>query len=152
MKHLLFGLLGVSLLAACGPRALEPDLAISCDNCDSWNEAQSPFRIHGNTWYVGTQGLTSLLIETDDGLVLVDGGLPQSAALIEASIRKLGFDPRDIKAILVSHAHYDHAGGLAALQRLTGATVFASEAGRETLAAGRLREDDPQYIRGLGRG
>lgn len=146
MKHLLYGLLGVSLLAACGPRALEPDLAISCDNCDSWNKAQSPFRIHGNTWYVGTQGLTSLLIETDDGLVLVDGGLPQSAALIEASIRKLGFDPRDIKAILVSHAHYDHAGGLAALQRLTGATVFASEAGRETLAAGRLREDDPQYI------
>ncbi|MBT8086918.1 MAG: MBL fold metallo-hydrolase, partial [Gammaproteobacteria bacterium] len=107
------------LLTACGPRALEPDEAIICDNCERWNEAQDPFRIHGNTWYVGTQGLTSLLVESDDGLILIDGGLPQSASLIDANIRKLGFETRDIKAILLSHAHFDHAGGVAALQRLT---------------------------------
>lgn len=146
MKLVYFVLPGTLLLAACGPRALEPDEPIDCDNCDRWNEPQDPFRIHGNTWYVGTAGLSSLLIETDDGLILIDGGLPQSAALIDANIRNLGFDTHSVKAILISHAHYDHAGGLAALQRLTGATVFASQASQETLLAGRLSEDDPQYI------
>ena len=52
--------------------------------------------MHGNTWYVGTDGLSSFLLESDDGLVLVDGGLPQSAALIDANVRELGFDPADI--------------------------------------------------------
>lgn len=136
----------LSLLAACGPRALEPDEPIVSDNSERWNEPQKPFRVHGNTWYVGTQGLSSLLIETDGGLILIDGGLPQSAALIDANIRSLGLDVRDVKAILLSHAHYDHAGGVAALQRLTGATVFTSQAGRETLVTGRLQSDDPQFI------
>lgn len=146
MKLLYVVLLGASLLSACGPRVLEPDEPIVCDNCERWNEAQKPFRVHGNTWYVGTSGLSSLLIESDDGLILIDGGLPQSAALIDESIRSLGFDVLDVKAILISHAHYDHAGGLAALQRLTGAPVFTSLAGRETLVAGRLQADDPQYV------
>jgi metallo-beta-lactamase class B len=152
MKLTCYVLLGTLLLSACGPRVLEPDEAINCDNCESWNEPQDPFRIHGNTWYVGTQGLSSLLIETDDGLILIDGGLPQSAALIDASIQELGFDTRNVKAILVSHAHFDHAGGLAALQRLTGATVFTSQAGREALVAGQLGEDDPQYLPDMEQG
>lgn len=134
------------LLSACGQKVLEPDERITCDQCDNWTEPQDPFRIHGNTWYVGTAGLSSILIETDDGLILLDGGLPQSAALIDANIRNLGFDTRDVKAILVSHAHYDHAGGVAALQRFTGAAVFTSFLGAESLASGRLSEDDPQYI------
>ena len=146
MRVLRYGLLGALLLTACGQRVLEPDEPIVCDNCDSWNEAQKPFRIHGNTWYVGTKGLSSLLIETDDGLILLDGGLPQSSALIDANIQNLGFDTRDVKAILVSHAHYDHAGGVAALQRLTGATVFANQASRETLSTGQLQANDPQYV------
>lgn len=146
MRFTFFLLPAVLLLSACGPKTLEPDAAIECDNCASWNEPQSPFRIHGNTWYVGTSGLTALLIETDAGLILIDGGLPQSAALIDANIRNLGFDTRDVKAILISHAHFDHAGGLAALQRLTGATVFTSQAGRETLVTGQLQPGDPQYV------
>ncbi len=152
MRLTCYVLLGTLLLSACGPRTLEPDEAINCDNCEGWNEPQDPFRIHGNTWYVGTQGLSSLLIETDDGLILIDGGLPQSAALIDASIQELGFDTRNVKAILVSHAHFDHAGGLAALQRLTGATVFTSQAGREALVAGHLGQDDPQYVADLEQG
>ena len=146
MKVKIHVLLCIFLLSACGPRALEPDEAINSDNSDGWNEAQDPFRILGNTWYVGTKGLTSLLIQTDDGLILIDGGLPQSAVQIDANIRALGFDTLNVKAILVSHAHYDHAGGLAALQRYTGATVYTSHAGREALVAGRLQEDDPQYV------
>ncbi|MBT8086789.1 MAG: subclass B3 metallo-beta-lactamase [Gammaproteobacteria bacterium] len=133
------------LLAACGPRQLEPDAAVECERCAAWNAPLDPFRIHGNTWYVGTDGLSSIVIETGDGLILIDGGLPQSAAVIDANIRALGFDPLDIKAILVSHVHYDHAGGVAALQRLTGASVFSSEAGSATLLSGRLAADDPQY-------
>lgn len=133
------------LLCACGPAELEPDAAIECDRCEEWNEPLDPFRIYGNTWYVGTDGLSSVLIESDEGLVLIDGGLPQSAALIDANIRTLGFDPANIKAILVSHAHYDHAGGVAALQKLSGARAHTSAAGVETLVSGALTKDDPQY-------
>ncbi len=134
------------LLSACGQKVLEADEPITCDRCDNWNEPQDPFRIHGNTWYVGTAGLSSILIESDAGLILIDGALPQSAALIDANIRNLGFDTRDVKAILVSHVHYDHVGGVAALQRFSGASVFTSLPGREPLTAGRLSEDDPQYV------
>jgi len=134
------------LLAACGPRELEPDATFVCSNCERWNMPQEPFRILGNTWYVGTAGLTVLLIETDDGLILVDGALPQSAALIDSNIRKLGFDPLDIKAILLSHAHYDHAGGVNALQRLSGSAVYTSPDGAKVLQSGMLQEDDPQFL------
>jgi metallo-beta-lactamase class B len=92
----------LSMLAACSPKELQPDAAFECSNCERWNEPQEPFRIYGNTWYVGTSGLTSLLIETVDGLILIDAGLPQSAALIDANIRHLGFDPTMISAILLS--------------------------------------------------
>ena len=136
------------LLTACGPRALEPDMAVECSNCESWNMPQEPFRIYGNTWYVGTAGLSSILIEAGEGLILIDGGLTQSAALIDANIRRAGFDPLQIKAILVSHAHYDHAGGVAALQRLSGATVYSSVEGAKALSKGELQSDDPQFLFG----
>lgn len=133
------------LLAACGPRELEPDAAIECDNCESWNETQEPFRIYGNSWFVGTRGLSAVLIETSDGLVLIDGGLPQSAQKIITNVAALGFDPSDISTILVSHAHFDHAGGVAALQQFTGADVYSSPAGVLALSSGMLQEDDPQF-------
>ena len=146
MRQFSIGCCAVLLLSACGQRQLEPDADIVCDRCDNWNQAQDPFRIHGDTWYVGTAGLASILIETADGLVLIDGALPQSATLIDANIRSLGFDTRDIKAILVSHAHFDHVGGVAALQRFSGAKVYTSPRGREPLVAGTLESDDPQYV------
>ena len=146
MNRIALSLFLVVAMTACGPRVLEPDAPHVCERCDEWNEPHEPFRVHGNTWFVGTDGLSSFVIETGDGLILVDGGLPQSAALIDANIRALGFDPLDIKAILVSHPHFDHAGGVAALQRLSGANVFSSEAGAATLSSGRLGEDDPQFI------
>jgi len=135
-------------MAACGPRELEPDAAFECANCERWNLPQDPFRVYGNTWYVGTAGLTSLLIETDEGLILIDGALPQSASMIDANIRKLGFDPLNIEAILLSHAHYDHAGGINALQRLSGAAVYSSQEGAKVLRSGMLQEDDPQFLYG----
>lgn len=110
-----------------------------------WNAPQKPFRIYGNTWYVGPHGLSSILLDTGQGLALFDGDLPESALVIEANIRALGFRVRDIKWILNSHAHSDHAGGIAALQRDSGAQVLASAAGAREMALGGADRDDPQY-------
>jgi metallo-beta-lactamase class B len=120
-----------------------------CDSCDEWNKPREPFKVFGNTYFVGTDGLSAILIAGDAGLILLDGGLEQSAALIDANIRKLGFKTQDITLIVNSHGHYDHAGGIAALQRASGAMVAASPSGAETLRRGENTTDDPQY--GFGR-
>jgi metallo-beta-lactamase class B len=117
----------------------------SCASCAVWNKPQVPFRIYGNSFYVGTEGLSSVLITSDAGHVLLDGALPESAPLIAANIRSLGFRLEDIKLILNSHAHFDHAGGLAELQRLTGARVAASRWSAEVLRSGVVARDDPQF-------
>ena len=120
-----------------------------CDACDEWNKPREPFKVFGNTYFVGTDGLSAILIVGDAGLILLDGGLEQSAALIDANIRKLGFKTEDVKLIVNSHGHYDHAGGIAALQRASGATVAASPSGASALQRGENTPDDPQF--GFGR-
>jgi len=119
--------------------------AKECPSCAEWNAPQAPFRIHGNTYYVGTRGLSAILVTSDAGHVLVDSGLPESAPLIEANIRALGFRIQDVKLILNSHAHFDHAGGAAELQRASGAEVAATEPSARMLRAGGPTPDDPQY-------
>lgn len=109
----------------------------------SWAAPQKPLRIYGNTWYVGPQGLGVFLITAPTGDVLIDGGVPGDAALIEANIRSLGVDLRDIKWILNSHAHFDHAGDLAKLAHDTGAQVIAGAADVPLLERG--GRDDPEY-------
>jgi metallo-beta-lactamase class B len=116
---------------------------------EHWNTPQPPVRIFGNTYYVGTAGLSAILITSSAGHVLIDGALPQSAPLIEANIRALGFQVSDVRLILNSHEHYDHAGGLADLQRATGARVAASPASARALRQGHPTPDDPQYQSGL---
>lgn len=116
-----------------------------CPSCAGWNAPQRPVHLFGNTYYVGTRGLGSVLIASPEGHVLIDGGLPDSAPLILANIRALGFDTSDVKLILNSHVHYDHAGGIAALQRATGARVAASPSSAEVLESGEVGPDDPQY-------
>ena len=113
-----------------------------------WLAPVPPAKIHGGTYLVGFGGLSVALIDTGDGLVLVDGALPQAAPAILANVRKLGFDPKDIKFILSTEPHSDHAGGLAALARDTGATVVASARGAEGLRSGRHAKDDPQRAYG----
>ncbi len=125
------------------------DAPIGCEQCPEWNRPQAPFNVYGNTWYVGTAGLGAVLIDSGDGLLLLDGGLPQSAAVIASNIEAAGFNVADIEFIGLSHAHYDHAGGLAALQRLSGAPVYAGEDAAEALRKGELLPTDPQY--GAGR-
>lgn len=121
-----------------------------CSNCAAWSVPQAPFRLHGDTYFVGTGGLGAILITSPDGHVLIDGALPNSAPRILAGVRALGFDPADVALLLNSHAHFDHAGGLAALQRATGARVAASPASAAVLERGRSGPDDPQYGMLLG--
>ena len=118
--------------------------AISFGAAAEWNQPQEPVRIYGDTYYVGVAGLSSVLIVTDAGLILIDGDLPQSVALIEGNIRKLGSRVEDIKVILNSHAHFDHAGGIAALQHDSGAIAVASPSGANALRQGHVAMDDPQ--------
>jgi metallo-beta-lactamase class B len=117
----------------------------SCDRCPEWNAAQAPFQIYGNTYYVGVKGLSAILITSPEGHVLIDGALPESAAPIADHIRSLGFRIEDVKLIANSHVHYDHAGGIAELQRLSGAEVVASAASAPVLKHGGVGRDDPQF-------
>lgn len=116
-----------------------------CPSCATWNARQSPVKIHGDTYYVGTRGLTALLITSPDGHVLIDGGLPNSAPVILDNIRALDFKVEDVRLILNSHAHFDHAGGIAALHRASGARVAASLPSAPVLDHGRSIEGDPQH-------
>jgi metallo-beta-lactamase class B len=108
-----------------------------------WNQPVEPFRIAGNVYYVGASDVTSYLIATPKGLVLIDSGFRETVPLIRRNIVKLGFKFEDVKIILNSHAHYDHAGGLAELKRLTKATFYASQKDGELLERGGL--GDPNY-------
>jgi metallo-beta-lactamase class B len=102
----------------------------------SWNQPVKPYRIIGNVWYVGASGVTSFLITTSDGHILVDSGFRETVPQIRQNVAQLGFKLADIKILLNSHAHYDHAGGLAELKELTGAKLMATEADADLLARG----------------
>jgi metallo-beta-lactamase class B len=119
--------------------------SIDCPPCEAWNKDQAPFRIFGNAYYVGTRGLSSVLITSPDGHVLIDGALPQSAPLIARHVEQLGFRMTDVKVILNSHVHFDHAGGIAELQRASGARVIASDLAADVLRTGKVGRGDPQF-------
>lgn len=102
-----------------------------------WNQPVEPFRIIGNVYYVGVTGVAAYLIATPKGHVLLDGGFPETALIIEKNIAALNFRVQDVKYLLNSHAHYDHCGGLAALKRASGAQMVASRADAEVLESGR---------------
>lgn len=110
-----------------------------------WNAPQKPFKIFGNTWFVGTHGLSALLVTSPNGHALIDAGLPESAPLIAQNIAALGFRIQDVKLIVNSHVHYDHAGGIAELQKLSGARVVATPSTASVLKRGDSEDDDPQF-------
>lgn len=114
-------------------------------NAADWYAPQDPFRVYGNTYYVGTGGISAVLITSSAGHILVDVGGPEAAAQVVAHVRKLGFRIEDIRYILNSHAHQDHAGAIAGLQKLSGATVLASPASVRVLASGQPDRADAQY-------
>lgn len=121
-----------------------PLWAMQCGDSTDWNRPAPPVRIHGNTYYVGTCGIASILVVGDQGDVLIDGGTAQGADLIAANIRALGFRVTDVKLILHSHEHLDHIGGIARLQQLSGATLVASAPAASVFRTGVAIADDPQ--------
>lgn len=126
LKSLILGAAGALLIAGGANAQLPP----------GWSAPGEPLRIADNLYYLGTQTIAVYLITTPEGHILVDGAMPTSAPLILASIRKLGFDPADVKVILNTHAHFDHTGGLADLKAATGATLAASAGDRGALESG----------------
>jgi metallo-beta-lactamase class B len=124
--------------------AADPDLFLRiARQAQKWDEPAEPLRIVGPIHFVGTQGLGVYLITGTEGHIVLNTGMPGSGPMIEASIRKLGFNPRDVRILLTNHAHIDHVGDHAYLKRATGAQVamIAEEVG--ALAAGGAF--DPQY-------
>lgn len=116
----------------------------ACFGHDGWSERAPPHKIFGNTWYVGTCGITVLLVKSEAGLVLFDAGPPGAETLVLANIRALGFDPADVRTIFASHEHSDHVGALEALRRATGAEVVAGPFIGNLLRSGQSARDDPQ--------
>jgi metallo-beta-lactamase class B len=142
-----FRFLVLAMLSCCSAThaaAVAPDTP-ACAEKSGWDDPVAPARIHANTWYVGTCGISAILITTDEGHVLIDGATETSAPLIERNIRTLGFKVEDIRYILDSHEHLDHAGGIALLQRDSGAVVIAREPAASILERGENDLGDPQY-------
>lgn len=124
-----------SPLATPGPCPAKPD----------WNTPARPAHVFGNTWFVGTCGISAILITSPDGHILIDTATEAAAPAIEANIRALGFHVEDIRYILSSHEHLDHIGGLAKLQKDSGASVVAREPAATTLERGSNASNDPQF-------
>lgn len=117
-----------------------------CPADPTWDTPSAPHHIHGNTWYVGTCGISSILITSEQGHVLIDGTTEKGAASVEANIRALGFELKDVRYILSSHEHLDHASGIAQLQRDSGATVVALPSEAPSLERGQGDRGDPQFL------
>jgi metallo-beta-lactamase class B len=115
------------LCLSCSAQAVQPLPQLSAYHVDAaWLTPVKPVQISDHVWQVGTARISSLLIKTDAGAILIDGGMPQAGELVLANLARLGVKPGDVRLILHSHAHADHVGPLAALQRATGATVVSN--------------------------
>ena len=147
-RKILLSLSTVFVLSTALAKELTPDAPKHCEYCEGWNQPFEPVHVYGNIWHVGTAGLGSVLITSKQGHILIDGGLPQTAPLIADNIRKAGFRLEDVKLLVNSHTHYDHAGGLAALQRASGAKVAASPEAKLALENGGPLKNDPQFTFG----
>ena len=122
-----------------------PACPLDASPMDGWSDRAPPRRIFGNTYSVGTCGIASILVVGDAGAILIDGATDRAADAILANVRALGIDPRQVKRLLNTHEHLDHAGGLAGLQRATGAPVLARAPAVATLRTGKPGHDDPQF-------
>jgi metallo-beta-lactamase class B len=112
-----------------------------------WNKPTESFKIIGNIYYVGTNGLASYLVTSPQGHFLIDTAMPETATQIEASIQKLGFKLSDVKYILNTHAHMDHTGGIAQIKKNTGAQVVSGEKDKPLLEGGYYPGNDDEFVK-----
>jgi metallo-beta-lactamase class B len=152
-KSFLAALAALTLLGATAPLASKPaseaqgaaQWAAQCKDWDEWDKSGPPFRIHGNTYYVGTCGISAILIADKAGHVLIDTGTEAGARIVARNIAQLGFKVTDVRYIVSSHEHFDHVGGLALMKELSGAEVIASPKAAAVLATGEADAEDPQH-------
>ncbi|MCJ7421503.1 subclass B3 metallo-beta-lactamase [Sphingomicrobium astaxanthinifaciens] len=136
--------LGPALTSETPPRPFEPAAyAAACTDWDDWDKPAPPVHVHGNSYLVGTCGVSAVLITSAEGHMLIDGGTAAAADLIAENIRTLGFSLRHVYWMSHSHEHHDHVGGLAKLKAMTQARMVSGEAAR-WLEAGQLAPEDPQ--------
>ena len=147
-----FLLLAGLLLSSCTTPEITPQVAEksfepilkACGDRDGWSDPAPPAHVFGNTYMVGTCGITSLLITTPKGHFLTDGATAEAAPLIADNIRKLGFEPKDVRYLLSTHEHIDHVGGLAELKRITGAKFVTRAEAKGAMESGTVHPTDPQ--------
>lgn len=147
--RILFATVLLALAAAAGatpPEPVLPQLEAYAVR-ESWRQPVPPVRIADRTWHIGTAGLSALLVRTEAGAVLIDGGMPQAAEMLLARMRTLGVEPDDLRYVLHSHAHGDHAGPIAAIARATGARVVSNAESAVLLARG--GSDDVHFGDGI---
>jgi metallo-beta-lactamase class B len=120
--------------------------AQQCKDWDDWDKAGPPYLIHGQTYYVGTCGISAILIVGPEGHTLIDSGTDAGAKVVAANIEKLGFKLRDVNTLLHTHEHHDHIGGMARLERLTGAHLASSPRAAAVLQGGTSDPEDPQAM------
>jgi metallo-beta-lactamase class B len=128
---LLLALAPFSSIQTRQPQAAAPRLDMS-----TWNNYEAPFRLAGPIYYVGTEQLAVFLVSSPQGHILIDGGMPNSASVIEKAIREIGFKPEDIRILLTTQAHFDHVGTHAHFKKLSGAMVQAMTGDEKLLRDG----------------
>jgi metallo-beta-lactamase class B len=126
-------------------RAQGAALIKACAGRDGWSDAAPPAHVFANVYMVGTCGITALLITAPDGHFLIDGATDEAAKGIAANIQTLGFDPKDVRYLLATHEHLDHAGGLSKLKQISGGKFATREAARLGMEKGLPVVDDPQH-------
>ncbi|HTQ36202.1 MAG TPA: MBL fold metallo-hydrolase [Steroidobacteraceae bacterium] len=126
----------IALLLAAG--------AAAAGGAEDAKQPRKPFKIYGNTYYVGSAGYSAVLVTSDYGYVLIDTGPKEIAAQVAANIQQLGLQLNELKAILVSDARPEHAGGIPELQKLSGAQVYTARAGEQKLHSDKPFKDDPR--------
>jgi len=117
----------------------------ACADWDEWDKPAPSFRVHGDTYHVGTCGITAILVAGPQGDVLLDTGTRDGSTQVLSNIRNLGFYQENLRAILTSHEHHDHVGGAFWVAQNTGARIYTTPQAAEVLESGLAGPDDPQY-------
>jgi metallo-beta-lactamase class B len=152
-KRIWASMLAIAVIAGCtptqpttstAPKAFVP-IKQACAGRDGWSDAAPPQHVYGNVYMVGTCGIVSLLITTPKGHFLIDGATDEAAEGIADNIRALGFDPKDIRYLLITHEHLDHAGGISKLKKITGAKLAVREPAKAAMETGLPSSNDPQH-------
>lgn len=119
--------------------------ASECEPWDDWDKPAEPFRIYGDTYYVGTCGISAILVANGQFPALIDVGTQKGAETVLRNIQRIGVDPADIRMILTSHEHFDHVGGLPEVLATGARGLIVEESVYDVYYTGMAQPHDPQF-------